>query len=97
MTDIAQPHQSLTQWLGGQPNWLQHAASDLLAGRAMDTAGYTRYAALAKAEAAASPEPLDAPLNIAGLENAAGESVSLVSIADVSGIGCPTRRANCRL
>jgi energy-coupling factor transporter ATP-binding protein EcfA2 len=81
------PHESLTQWLETQPCWLQHAAADLIAGHANSPCIEIRYADMAKREAAGTPIRLEAPVSLAGLETAAGDSVSLVSLSDISGIG----------
>ncbi len=77
----------LSDWLSKQPSWLKHAASDLLAGKSIGDMELGAYAKLALSEVAGTLEQPESPPSFSSLGNHSGESVSLVSMSDVSGVG----------
>ena len=83
----AEPLADVTDWLYTQPRWLRSAAADVLAGARMSDDKIIEYAQFAIAEAAGTLAEPGISIGLGSLAENSGGAVSLVSIADVTGIG----------
>lgn len=77
----------LSEWLSKQPCWLKHAAADILTGKSPGNEEIVAYANLTLSESSGTLADPELPLPLGSLREQTDNTVSLVSISDVSGVG----------